>query len=72
MEKIRQKDLREYIRRGWAKDLTNAASCEFPVNYTKIAYSSGVYGYNGCLIQECGTGDYYAITARCTNLFRIM
>lgn len=72
MKKIRQKDIREYVRLGMAKDITSAASCEIPVNYIRIAYSAGTYGCNGCLIQECGTGDYYAITARSTNLFRVL
>lgn len=35
----------------------------------KIGYSSGVYGLNGGLLQGRESGNYYAITARSSNLF---
>lgn len=67
MRKTTLKEIRNAVRLGLAVDITSAA--EVPTNYEKIAYSVGVYGLNGCLIQDRTTGEMYAVTARSTNLF---
>ena len=71
MRKYTIKELKELCRHGMAKNITNAKPEEIPENYNKIGYSSGTYGINGGLIQDTKTGEYYAITARNSNLFRI-
>lgn len=71
MRKYTLKELKELCRLGMAKNITNAKPEEIPENYNKIGYSSGTYGINGGLIQDTKTGEYYAITARNSNLFRI-
>lgn len=71
MRKYTLKELKELCRLGMAKNITNAKPEEIPENYEKIGYSSGTYGINGGLIQDKNTGEYYAITARNSNLFRI-
>lgn len=37
----------------------------------KIAYSSGVYGINGGIVQGRKTGTQYSILGRCATLFYI-
>lgn len=37
----------------------------------KIAYSSGVYGINGGIVQGHKTGTQYSILGRCATLFYI-
>lgn len=74
MRKYRLKELRELVRCGMAHDLTNATEAEIMEQWKhceKIGYSSGIYGINGGLLKNTETGEYYAITARNSNLFRI-
>ena len=74
MRKYKLKELRELVRLGMAHDLTNASEAEVIEQWRhgeKIGYSSGMYGINGGLIQNTETGEFYAITTRNSNLFRI-
>lgn len=74
MRKYTQRELKNLVRCGMAHDLTNATAAEVMEQWghaSKVGYSSGVYGINGGLIQNTETGEYYAITARNSNLFRI-
>lgn len=71
MRKYTLKELREYVRLGFATDLTNEDPDKIPNHYEKIGYSTGIYGLNGGLIQDMESGQYYAILARSSNLFRI-
>lgn len=74
MRKYKLSELKNLIRCGMAHDLTNADSAEVMKQWEhceKIGYSTGIYGINGGLIQNTETGEYYAITARNSNLFRI-
>ena len=69
MEKFKVKDIRDYVRLGIASDLTNLSSAEMHEflkvhDVEKIGYSTGVYGINGGLMKDRGTGELYAITAR--------
>lgn len=73
MRKYTQKALRELVRLGAAENITNYnfdQMKEFLHGHSldKIGYSSGVYGANGCLLQDTQTGTLYAITARNTAL----
>ena len=75
MRKYTQRELKNLIRCGMVHDLTNATAAEVMKQWKhalKIGYSSGVYGINGGLIQNTETGEYYAITARNSNLFMIL
>jgi carbonic anhydrase len=74
MRKYKLSELKNLVKLGMAKDLTNATAAEVMEQWKraeKVGYSSGVYGINGGLIQNIETGEYYAITARNSNLFRI-
>lgn len=74
MKKYKLNELKNLVKLGMANDLTNATAAEVMEQWKhaeKVGYSSGVYGINGGLIQNTETGEYYAITARNTNLFRI-
>ena len=71
MRKYKQKDLRDLVRMGVAEDYTNKPS-EFAYilnRMEKVGYSTGIYGINGCLVQDPETGTLYAVIGRCTNLF---
>jgi hypothetical protein len=74
MRKYKLSELKSLVRSGMAHDLTNASTAEVMDQWKhgeKVGYSSGTYGINGGLIQNTETGEYYAITARNSNLFRI-
>ena len=74
MRKYTLRELKDLVRCGMAHDLTNAPAAEVKEQWKhceKIGYSSGIYGINGGLIQNTETGEYYAITARNSNLFFI-
>ena len=74
MKNYKLSELKNLVKLGMANDLTNATAAEVMEQWKhaeKVGYSSGVYGINGGLIQNTETGEYYAITARNTNLFRI-
>ena len=74
MRKYTQRELKNLVRCGMAHDLTNATAAEVMEQREhgeKVGYSSGTYGINGGLIRNTETGEYYAITARNSNLFRI-
>ena len=74
MRKYKLSELKNLVRCGMAHDLTNVNAVEVLELWKhaeKIGYSSGTYGINGGLIQDTETGEYYAITARNSNLFRI-
>lgn len=74
MRKYTQRELKNLVRCEMAHNLTNATAAEVMEQWKhaeKVGYSSGTYGINGGLIQNTETGEYYAITARNSNLFRI-
>lgn len=74
MRKYKLSEIKNFIRCGMAHDLTNADPAEVMEQWQhceKVGYSTGIYGINGGLIQNTETGEYYAITARNSNLFRI-
>lgn len=75
MEKYTQKQLKELVKNGIAKDITNAGCEDYEKirdiegNLITIGYSHGIYGTNGLLIKGYKTKTLYAITARSTALF---
>jgi hypothetical protein len=74
MRKYKLSELKCLVRSGMAHDLTNASTAEVMEQWKhgeKIGYCSGTYGINGGLIRNTETGEYFAITARNSNLFRI-
>lgn len=74
MRKYTLKELKNLVRCRMAHDITNAPETEILTLWKrceKVGYSLGTYGINGGLIQDRENGDFYAITARNSNLFRI-
>lgn len=69
MRKYTLRELRELVRLGMAQDITDRDPKSIIEPVEKIGYSSGVYGLNGGLLQGRESGNYYAITARSSNLF---
>lgn len=69
MRKYTLRELRELVRLGMAQDITDSNPKSIIEPVEKIGYSSGVYGLNGGLLQGRESGNYYAITARSSNLF---
>ena len=67
-----QKALKALVRNGSAWDATHMQPEELPDHYDILQTSRGIYGLNGCLVVDRDTGDWYAVTARCTNLFRLV
>lgn len=70
MRKYTQRQLKNLCIDGLAENITTAAPdperrrvCDV------VGYSSGIYGCNGCLLQDRNTGDRFAIIGRCSNLF---
>lgn len=75
MRKCTLRELKNLVHYGMAHDLTNATEAEVMEQWRhgeKIGYSSGTYGINGCLVQNTETGEFYVITERNLNLFRIL
>ena len=69
MKQYTRKQLREFVRLGMAQDISDSDPKSITEPVEKIGYSSGVYGLNGGLLQGRESGNYYAITARSSNLF---
>lgn len=77
MEKKTLKEIRSYIALGIAEDITRKSFEEIEALRTsadlqKIAYSVGVYGISGALLQDRTSGKMYAITSRSTSLFQLI
>lgn len=69
MQKFTQRELRNLVACGTAKDITNARERnEVPEGYSQIGYSCGIYGCNGMLL-EGDSGQLYAVTARTTAIY---
>lgn len=68
MKRYTQKEIKKFVRLGFAKNVTDWA--ELPPCYEKLGYSAGIYGIDGGLYRD-EEGQMYAITAICSNLFRI-
>lgn len=75
MMRVTQRQLREMVKAGIAKDITNGDNetrREIEKEegyYVQIGYSSGVYGCNGMLLQGKKTGTLYAITKRTQAIY---
>ena len=73
--KVARKVIREYVKYGDAKDITNISFDD--ANKLRDdegwldteMYSMGIYGCNGCLLRGHNTGNRYAITNRTSSLF---
>lgn len=64
------KYIKSFIVDGQAEDITSAECDRDLRNRTEvIIYSSGVYGVNGCLMQDRSNGKFYAIVGRSSSLF---
>lgn len=69
MEKMTQKELKRLVRVGAAKDVTDSSSRkDIPERYSKVGYSSGIYGCNGMLLRG-ESGQLYAVCARTTAIW---
>ena len=73
--KVARKVIREYVKYGDAKDITNISLDDSKKLISDEGwldtelYSMGVYGCNGCLLRGHNTGNRYAITNRAQSLF---
>lgn len=69
MERYTQKQLRNLVKVGVAKDVTYASkSNEIPESYTQIGYAAGLYGCNGMLLRGA-SGQLYAVTNRTSAIY---
>lgn len=69
MERYTQKQLRNLVKVGAAKDVTYAKdNKEIPESYTQIGYSAGLYGCNGRLLLGA-SGQLYAVTRRTSAIY---
>lgn len=69
MERFTQKQLRNLVKVGAAKDVTDAHETNvIPENYTEMGYSSGLYGCNGMLLRGA-SGQLYAVTSRSSAIY---
>lgn len=73
MIKTTQRELKEMSRHYGAIDITNAQhnvieEIRKTVGLNKIAYSSGVYGCNGYLLED-NNGKKYVIIGRVSNIY---
>lgn len=76
MKKYSQKELKELVKLGVAKDITNYSFLQvkdFKNSRTldKVGYSCGTYGINAGLLMDCNTGELFAITARNSALAQL-
>lgn len=74
---MRQKDIKEYVKSGFAKDITKMSFEEGKELREKtvletIATSYGVYGVNGALLRDRLTGELYGIVGRAGILFQLI
>lgn len=70
MIKTTQRVIKQY--RTGDNDLTyrkDAAQVLPPERARQIAYSVGIYGCNGLLLQDMETGEFFTICARTTTLY---
>lgn len=74
---VKNKDLKELVERNLAKDISyyqdekirNIKNNE--KGFNEIAYSSGIYGCNGVLLQGRTTLKLYVITSRTSAIYSI-
>ena len=72
MKKVTLKRIKEYDKLGLAKNINNASEKELEVlKLNPVFYSMGVYGINGALFKD-ENNDLYTITAKCSNLFKMI
>lgn len=70
MKRYTLRDLKNFVKVGAAIDCNSCSPENLPFGAVQIGYSSGIYGINGALFEDCA-GNWYAITARTPNLFRM-
>ena len=72
MKNITRKQLRDMVNRGMATDITTWDGEKVGAMWVSVeALSHGTNGMNGGLFRDNKTGEYYVITARNGNLFRL-
>ena len=67
MKKYTCKELRRLVKAARAIE---ANTMDIPESVDKIGLAFGSCGLAGALLQGRDSGKLYAITARCSNLFR--
>lgn len=76
--KVNQKTLKSYAKDGLATDISNYSDKELDKLEKKhgkiraIKTTSGVYGMNGGLFRGEKSGEYFVITSRSGNLYRLV
>ena len=73
--KVTKKEIKKMIESGKATDITHISDIELKKlkenDLRMIAFSIGIYGINAALFED-KNGNKYAITARTSNLFRLI
>lgn len=73
MLKLTQKEIKNYVFFGVAKDVTNYDFDHMEKflhahDLEKVAYSSWIYGINAGLLRDRSTGELFAVIGRNTAL----
>ena len=69
MIKTTKRQLKDMVRSGRDIDVTNASDrSAIPERYSQIAYSCGIYGCTGMLLQG-ESGQLYAVTDRTSAIY---
>ncbi len=77
MLKLTQKQIKECLNFDGVIDITNMSNKEIQEikqkegYFNEYAYSQGLYGCNGCVLQGHKTLTFYVITKRSSALFSI-
>lgn len=77
MKKYTQKELKNLVSLGLAKNITNLSFEDVNAfrkehNYIQIGYSSGVYGINGTLLEDIETKEKFVVTSRNSTLMQLV
>ena len=76
LRKYTKREIRDYIRNGFATDITELSFSELKEwrngrNLEQIGYASGINGISAGIIKDRNTGEFFTITERTTALFSI-
>lgn len=77
LEKVTNTRIRRWIKDGEAVNITNYDTGTMKRflserRVTRMMYSTGIFGVNGCIIRDKDTGVTYAISARTKALLMVV
>lgn len=74
MRRYTLSEIKKLVALGVAQNITTAPVPEvlaISARCDNVGYSCGKYGINGGLLLDRASGEYYAVTARNSTLFRL-